>query len=215
MKRRSRVSGEAVRARRHKIEKPKGLNEPKASPSFRQTLNCIKKALLSAPRDPLTETLKPFMTVKKYKKGEVVFHQGDLAKEMFLIETGKFRVTEIDVELPPGRFFGELGFFAPGNRRTATVECIEDGDVLSLTYEELLKLFVQKPEIGYYSLALSATAMTQAAQLLRELREKNFELERSYRLVQQQANQLEVQSQELAKFNQQLEQRVAAAGGRN
>ena len=209
MKRRSRAGSEPVRARSRKIENTKRLNAQKASLSFRRTLNRIKKARLSAARDPLTETLRPFMTPRVYQRGEVVFHQGDLAKEMFLIATGKFLVTEMDVELPPGRFFGELGFFAPGNRWTMSVECIEGGHLLSLTYEELLKLFLQKPEIGYYSLALSAAAMTQTAQLLRELREKNAELERSYALVRQQATQLETQSQELVKLNQQLEQRVA------
>ena len=209
MKRRSRVGSEPVRARSRKIERPQRLNAQEASRSSRQTLNRIKKARLSASSDPLTETLRPFMIPKEYKEGEVVFHQGDLAKEMFLIATGKFRVTETDVELLPGRFFGELGFFAPGNRRTMSVECIEGGHLLSLTYEELLKLFLLKPEIGYYSLALSAAAMTQAAQLLREVREKNGELERSYALVRQQATQLEAQSRELVKFNQQLELRVA------
>ena len=139
MKRRSRAGSEPVRARSRKIENTKRLNAQKASLSFRRTLNCIKKARLSAARDPLTETLRPFMTPRVYQRGEVVFHQGDLAKEMFLIATGKFLVTEMDVELPPGRFFGELGFFAPGNRRTMSVECIEGGHVLSLTYEELLK----------------------------------------------------------------------------
>jgi class 3 adenylate cyclase len=209
MKRRSRAGSEPVRSRSRKVEHPKRLNPRKASLSFRETLNRIKKKRLFAPRDALTETLRPFMTPKNYQKDEVVFHKGDLAKEMFLIATGKFRVTETDVELLPARFFGEVGFFAPGNRRTLTVECIEGGHVLSITYEELLKLFLQKPEIGYYSLALSVAATTHAQQLHRELREKNFELERSYRLVQQQASQLEVQSQELVKFNRQLEQRVA------
>jgi class 3 adenylate cyclase len=209
MKRRSRAGSEPVRSRSRKVEHPKRLNPRKASLSFRETLNRIKKKRLFAPRDALTETLRPFMTPKNYQKDEVVFHKGDLAKEMFLIATGKFRVTETDVELLPARFFGEVGFFAPGNRRTLTVECTEGGHVLSITYEELLKLFLQKPEIGYYSLALSVAATTQAQQLHRELREKNFELERSYRLVQQQASQLEVQSQELVKFNRQLEQRVA------
>jgi class 3 adenylate cyclase len=149
------------------------------------------------------------MTPKKYQTGDVVFHPGDLAKEMFLVATGKFRITESDEELSQGRFFGELGFFAPGNQRTLTAECIEDGDVLSITYKELLKLFLQKPEIGYYSLVLSVAATTRAAKLLRELREKNLELERSHVLVRQQAAQLEGQSQELIKFNQQLEHRVA------
>jgi adenylate cyclase len=90
-----------------------------------------------------------------------------------------------------------------------TVECIDGGDVLSITYEKLRKLFLQKPEIGYYSLALSVAATTRAAKLLRELREKNIELERSYALVRRQAAQLEDQSQKLVKFNKQLKQRVA------
>ena len=173
----------------------------------------MRKARFSSVRDPLTETLKPFMSSKKYQTGEVLFRPGDLAKEMFLVATGMFRVTEMDVELSRGRFFGELGFFAPGNRRTLTVECVESGDVLSITYEDLLKLFLQKPEIGYYSLALSVAATTQAAKLLRELREKNSELERSNVLVRQQASQLEAQSGELIKFNQHLEQRVAEQVG--
>jgi class 3 adenylate cyclase len=197
MKRRSKAGSQQVKARSRKIKK---LNRVSA-----QTLKLGDAAL----RDPLTETLRPYMTPKKYQTGDVVFHPGDLAKEMFLVATGKFRITESDEELSQGRFFGELGFFAPGNQRTLTAECIEDGDVLSITYKELLKLFLQKPEIGYYSLVLSVAATTRAAKLLRELREKNLELERSHVLVRQQAAQLEGQSQELIKFNQQLEHRVA------
>jgi len=47
------------------------------------------------------------------------------------------------------------------------------------------------------------------ARLLNELRDRTKEVERSYGVMQQQANQLKVQSQELLKLNQQLEQRVA------
>jgi len=149
------------------------------------------------------------MTPKEYRKGEIVFSKGDPPKEMFLIETGRFLVAEMGIELLPGRFFGEVGFFAPGKSRTMTVECVDDGNVLSITYEKLLKLFFQKPEIGFHSLASTVAATVRLSRLLVELREKNAELERSYALVQQQASKLEVQAQELAKFNQQLEQRVA------
>ena len=69
--------------------------------------------------------------------------------------TGSFLVNEIGIELPPGRIMGELGFIDPKNRRTRTVECLEDGDVLTITYETLLEFYFQNPEFGYYLLSLT------------------------------------------------------------
>lgn len=128
---------------------------------LRQMLNLVKKARLSAQGDLSMDWLRPFMSPRKYRSGEVLFHKGDVAKEMFLTVTGKFLVAEIDVELPPGRFMGELGFVAPKNRRTQTVKCIEDGDVLAITYEKLLELYFQNPEFGYYFLRLTSERLMQ------------------------------------------------------
>ena len=41
---------------------------------------------------------------------------------------------------------------APDNRRTATLECIEDGNVLSITYEQVEELYYQNPTFGFYFL---------------------------------------------------------------
>jgi len=128
---------------------------------LRQMLNLVKKARLSAQGDLSMDWLRPFMTPRKYHKGEVLFHKGDTAKEMFLTVTGKFLVKEIGVELPPGRMMGELGFVDPKNRRTQTVECIENGDVLTITYEKLLELYFQNPEFGYYFLRLTTERLMQ------------------------------------------------------
>lgn len=128
---------------------------------LRQMLNLVKKARTSAQGDLSMDWLRPFMSPRKYRKGEVLFHKGDVAKEMFLTVTGRFLVAEIDIELPPGRFMGELGFVAPENRRTQTVRCIEDGEVLTITYEKLLELYFQNPEFGYYFLRLTSERLMQ------------------------------------------------------
>ncbi|MFY9837319.1 MAG: cyclic nucleotide-binding domain-containing protein, partial [Xanthobacteraceae bacterium] len=128
---------------------------------LRQMLTLVRKARVSAQGDLSMDWLRPFMSPRKYRKGDVLFHKGDTAKEMFLTVTGKFLVTEINVELPPGRMMGELGFVDPKNRRTQTVECIEDGDVLSITYEKLLELYFQNPEFGYYLLRLTTERLLQ------------------------------------------------------
>jgi len=128
---------------------------------LRQMLNLVKKARVSAQGDLSMDWLRPFMTPRKYRKGEVLFHKGDPAKEMFLTVTGTFLVTEIGVQIPPGRMMGELGFVDPKNRRTQTVECIEDAEVLAITYEKLLELYFQNPEFGYYFLRLTTERLMQ------------------------------------------------------
>ena len=128
---------------------------------LRQMLTLVKKARVSAQGDLSMDWLRPFMSPRKYKKGEVLFRKGDAAKEMFLTVTGRFLVKEIGIELPPGRIMGELGFIDPKNRRTATVESLENGEVLTITYDRLLELYFQNPEFGYYLLRLTTERLMQ------------------------------------------------------
>jgi CRP-like cAMP-binding protein len=107
------------------------------------------------------EWLKPFMTERRYRRGDTLFKKGDAATEMFLTVTGRFLVKEINVELPPGRLMGELGFLTPNNRRTGTVECTDDGQVLTITYDRLLELYFQNPQFGYYFLILTSQRLLE------------------------------------------------------
>lgn len=128
---------------------------------LRQMLTLVKKARLSAQGDLSMDWLRPFMTPRKYKKGDVLFKKGDVAKEMFYTVSGKFLVKEIGIELPPGRIMGELGFIDPNNLRTGTVESLEDSEVLTITYDRLLELYFQNPEFGYYFLRLTTERLMQ------------------------------------------------------
>src|SRR6201996_3790892 len=123
---------------------------------LRQMLALVKKARSATQGDTSMEWLRPFMTQRNYRKGDILMKKGDVADEMLLTVTGRFRVVEINVELPPGNLMGELGFLTPDNRRTATIECIEDGHVLTITYEKLLEIYFQNPQFGYYFLVLTS-----------------------------------------------------------
>ena len=126
-----------------------------------QMLSLVKRARVAAQGDLSMDWLKPFMNRRKYGKGDVLFRKGDRANEMFFTVTGKFLVTELGIELPPGRLVGELGFLAPDNRRTQSLECTEDGQVLAITYDRLLEIYFQNPEFGYYFLRLSTERLLQ------------------------------------------------------
>ena len=65
--------------------------------------------------------LKPYMSSRKYQIGDVLFRKGDDANELLYTVTGRYRVTELAIDIGPGQVIGEMGFVVPDNRRTQTV----------------------------------------------------------------------------------------------
>jgi CRP-like cAMP-binding protein len=105
--------------------------------------------------------LEPFMKRRGYRKGDILFRKGDLADEMFLIVKGKYRVSELDIELQPGHIFGEMGLLTSGSHRTGTVECMQSGHVLTIHYDQVRELYFQNPEFGFYFLRLVGERLLQ------------------------------------------------------
>jgi hypothetical protein len=126
-----------------------------------QMQKLVKMARAATKGDKSMEWLKPFMTERKYRQGDLLFRKDDAANEMLMTITGKFRVNEFNIELPPGSLMGELGFLTPNNRRTATIECIEAGQVLTIQYDKLLEIYFQNPEFGYYFLILTSQRLLE------------------------------------------------------
>jgi hypothetical protein len=126
-----------------------------------QIQQLVKRVKIASQGDLDMEWLKPFMTRRDFKAGDILFHKGDTANAMYYTVTGKFLVKEFGVELPPGRVMGELGFLAPDNKRTATVECIEDGQVLFIIYDKVRELYFQDPDFGFYLLKLTSERLLQ------------------------------------------------------
>ena len=74
--------------------------------------------------------------------------------------------------------FGELGLISPGNLRTQTIECIEDGQVLTAGYQIVKELYFQNPEFGFYFLRLTSERLFQnIGRLEEELARKNAQLQ--------------------------------------
>jgi hypothetical protein len=138
-----------------------GLLLPINSIRLYQMIKLIRKARVSAQGDLSMDWLKPFMIRRTYRKGDVLFRKGQPANEMFFTVSVKLLVTELGIEIPPGRLVGELGFLSPDNRRTQTVECVQEGEVLTMTYDRLLEIYFQNPEFGYYFLRLTSERLLQ------------------------------------------------------
>ena len=85
---------------------------------------------------------------KNFPKGTILFHEGEMGREMFNIQKGKVQIRKkvgadekVLAELSDGEFFGEMALLM-GMDRSATVEIIEDSKILVVgpeTFESLLK----------------------------------------------------------------------------
>ena len=91
---------------------------------------------------------------KSLPKGTVLFREGDLGREMFVIQQGKVQVRkrvgaaeEILAELSAGEFFGEMALLI-GQDRSATVEVTEDSKLLVVSPETFASLLKSDIEIA-------------------------------------------------------------------
>jgi CRP-like cAMP-binding protein len=100
--------------------------------------------------------LKPFMTERQCAAGEILFYKDEKAEYMLYIVSGRFRLVESGIEYPVGAIVGELGMLSPSNTRTQSLECIEAGQILTVSYSKVEELYVQNPEFGFYYLRLAS-----------------------------------------------------------
>ena len=118
--------------------------------------------------------LKPFMSQIKFRKGDIVFRKDDVADAMYYSVSGRYRLSEMGIEIPAGQVFGDLGLLAPGNKRTQTIECLEDGEVLKASYQQVKELYFQNPQFGFYFLRLTSERLFEnISRLEKELVQKN------------------------------------------
>jgi cyclic nucleotide-binding protein len=120
-----------------------------------QMMQLVGKVRAATQGDLSMDWLKPFMTRQRFRKGDVLFHRGDEAGAMFYTVTGRFRLTETATDVALGQIVGELGLLAPDRRRTRTLACVEDGEVLTISYRAVEQLYYQNPKFGFYFLRLT------------------------------------------------------------
>ena len=91
-------------------------------------------------------------TTRRYARNEVVFHQGEGADELFVIDRGRIAIAQrssdgresVVAVLEAGEMFGEMALFddAP---RSADARALVDSSVLSLRYEPVRAVLRAQP----------------------------------------------------------------------
>ena len=144
---------------------------------LREMLNLVKQVRVAAQGDMSMDWLKPFMSKRSIKAGDILFQKGDEADHVYFVVSGRLHLNEIDIDVLPGSVVGELGMLAPARRRTQTLECSEDGSLLEITYDKIEELYYQNPKFGFFFLRLSTGRLFEnIARLERGLADRDQEI---------------------------------------
>ena len=114
---------------------------------IRKLIGAIKHAQAET---PLADWLLPHMTRREVKAGTTLWKKDDVSTEMVYVDNGRLRLLEQDVVMDPGSLVGEIGLFAPGNRRTGTVVCETDCTLYTLSADAMAQLYYLNPKLGFH-----------------------------------------------------------------
>ena len=114
------------------------------------------------------------LRTRRYRRGEVIFHQGDPGDALHVILSGRVKISspsETGVEailttLRPGEFFGSLALL-DGAPRSASATAVEPTETVILPRDRFRRLLNDSPEIRDHVFA----------ELARELRRLTFHVE--------------------------------------
>jgi len=149
-----------------------------------EQMRLVRKIRSASNEDLSLNCLVPFMTKRQVRAGQILFHKDDAAGEMFIVASGRLRLSEIAVDVLPGGVVGELGLLAPHQRRTQTLECVEDAEVMQIGYDRVKSLYFENPSFGFYLLCLTSARLFQnIAKLEVTLESRNEEILRLKREI--------------------------------
>jgi len=102
-----------------------------------------------------SEPSKVAELLEKFAAGAVIFREGDLGSEMYIIQKGHVRISlqvggkerEVAV-LEKGDFFGEIAILNQSPARSATAVAIDEVEALKLRTSDLDLLLRRKPDIA-------------------------------------------------------------------
>ena len=96
------------------------------------------------------KSLAPYLSVRFLKIGDPLMHEGDTARELFILADGELEVTILGnrvATLKPGTVVGEGTFFS-GAPRSATVTPLKPGVAWGLNWERFNALTLKHPGLA-------------------------------------------------------------------
>jgi len=137
----------------------------------------------------LAEVMRPI----KLEAGVILFHEGEHGDKFYIIMAGQVEVIKslgnMDEQVlgkrGPADFFGEMSLFISDGLRTACVRTCTPVEVMELSRTDFESLLQRRPDLAYEMVrVLSLRLRNSENDMIRDLKEKNRQLEQMYRELQ-------------------------------
>jgi len=132
--------------------------------------------LFSGLDDEAAAALRASMATTRFRRGDVVFREGDAGDRLYVVTDGKVKLGRTSSDgrenllaiLGPGQMFGELSLFDPGPR-SATVTAVTDATFETLSHDELVRWLTGRPDVARGLLSQLAARLRKANDVVADL----------------------------------------------
>ena len=149
--------------------------------SNEMTLEALRSVpLFASLTDAAAIELRNLLAIKDVATSTQLFQKGDSGNAMYLIETGRVRISIVDedgreitlAELAQGDFFGEMSII-DGRKRSADARVIEDGRFAVLSRPNFLAFVRANPDVALGMLGALSDRLRRTDELLRSRVSRN------------------------------------------
>jgi len=151
------------------------------NPTSQMTLEALRSVPLFASLDDnAARELRSLLSERNVSRNSRLFRQGDMGDAMYLIESGRVRISIRDhdkkdlvlAELAQGDFFGEMSLI-DGRQRSADAHVIEDSRLAILSRQAFLLFVRSNPDIALEMLSALSDRLRRTDELLRSRVSRN------------------------------------------
>ncbi|HEY8413346.1 MAG TPA: DUF1003 domain-containing protein [Pyrinomonadaceae bacterium] len=162
-----------------------------SNPASQMTLEALRSVpLFASLDDDSARDLRGLLSETMVPQNTRLFRQGDTGDAMYLIESGRVRISIRDedkqdvtlAELAQGDFFGEMSII-DGRQRSADAKVIEDSKLAVLSREAFLTFVRKKPDVALEMLSALTDRLRRTDELLRSRVSRNVNEEARARLT--------------------------------
>ena len=145
------------------------------------TLEALRSVpLFSSLNDAAALQLRSLLRTKDFPAGTRLFNKGDTGNAMYLIESGRVRISITDddgkeitlAELAQGDFFGEMSII-DGRQRSADTSVVQDGRFAILARPDFLSFVRANPDVALGMLGALTDRLRRTDELIRSRVSRN------------------------------------------